>query len=100
MKKYIIILTLLIVGCSKKTPINIDLLILSGDKTTFNTRDTNQHYSRPVFYLDEKDKVFLEGDLKNGMKIGNWIYWNKNGTKVEGLVSEIPESYSGKYIDF
>ena len=102
MKKLLVIVIplLLIVGCSKNQPINVNELILSGDKMTYNSKENNLPYTGPVFFTDENNRVFIEGHLKNGVKVGNWKFWNDDGSLFEGLVEEYPSNYSGNYIEF
>ena len=51
MKRLLLVLLplLLIVGCSKNQPINVNELILSGDKITYNSKENNQPYTGPIF---------------------------------------------------
>ena len=102
MKRLLLIILplLLIVGCSKNQPINVNELILSGDKITYNSRENNQPYTGPIFFTDENNRVFIEGHLKNGIKVDTWKFWNDDGSIVEGLVEEYSSNYSGNYIEF
>jgi antitoxin component YwqK of YwqJK toxin-antitoxin module len=87
MKKTLLITLLLIVGCSKE-PINIDTLKVDSIGY-FNTRDTDEPYSGPVFslyydantYPDGKKKA--EGFIKYGHQDGKWTFWYENGQMKE-----------------
>ena len=59
MKKLLLLLLLILIGCTEKNPINIDLLRSSKDNSMNYSKETNEPYSGPVFYLDEDDNVFL-----------------------------------------
>ena len=101
MKKLLLLLLLILIGCTEKNPINIDLLRSSKDYSIYYSKETNEPYSGPVFYLDEDDNVFLQGPLKNGEKNGDWIYWDRYGNKIEGIVSEeVPFNFTGVMFDF
>ena len=103
MKTKILFITslLLIIGCSKKNPINIDLLKSSKDHLMYYSRETNEPYTGPVFYLDNNDNIFLKGNIKNGEKDGDWIYWDRYGNKLEGIVSKpVPPNFTGIVFDF
>ena len=50
MKKLILLLLLILIGCSSPEPINMDEMLVERDGI-FYTRDTNKPYSGPVFSL-------------------------------------------------
>ena len=102
MKKiYLLSSFLFLIGCTEKTPINIDLLRSSKDHLIYYSRENNEPYTGPVFYLDENDNIFLQGTLKNGQKNGDWIYWDRYGDKIEGIISEeVPFNFTGVMFDF
>ena len=91
---------LLFVGCSKDESININELILSGDKTSYNNKTNNKPYTGLVFYTDKNDRVFLEGELINGKRVGIWKFWSQNQNKIEGRVGYLPLNYSGNHFVF
>ena len=64
---------LLIIGCSKKEPLNYELLE-ERDGVHYQ-KSTNEIYSGPVFNIDGKS----EGYLKNGKRDGLWKEWYENG---------------------
>ena len=100
-KLYLLLSVLFLIGCTEKNPINIDLLRSSKDHSIYYSKETNEPYSGPVFYLDENDNIFLQGSLKNGEKNGKWIYWNRYGNKIEGIVSEkVSSTFTGVMFDF
>ena len=100
-KLYLLLSVLFLIGCTEKNPINIDLLRSSKDHSIYYSKETNEPYSGPVFYLDEDDNVFLQGPLKNGEKNGDWIYWDRYGNKIEGIVSEkVSSTFTGVMFDF
>ena len=88
MKKLLPLLLLILMGCTEKNPINIDLLRSSKDHSIYYSKESNEPYSGPVFYLDEDNNIFLQGSLKSGEKNGEWIYWDRYGKRIEGIVSE------------
>jgi len=101
MKKILLLVSLFLIGCTEKNPINIDLLRPSKDHSIYYSKETNEPYSGPVFYLDKDNNIFLQGSLKNGEKNGDWIYWDRYGNRIEGIVSEkIPFNFSGYMLDF
>ena len=101
MKKLLPLLLLILIGCYEKNPINIDLLRSSKDYSIYYSKETNEPYSGPVFYLDEDDNIFLQGPLKNGQKNGEWTYWDIYGDKIIGIVSEeVPLNFTGVMFDF
>ena len=88
-------------GCTEKNPINIDLLRSSKDHSIYYSKESNEPYSGPVFYLDEDNNIFLQGSLKSGEKNGEWIYWDRYGKRIEGIVSEkISFNFTGYMLDF
>jgi hypothetical protein len=100
-KLYLLLPILFLIGCTEKNPINIDLLRSSKDHSIYYSKETNEPYSGPVFYIDENDNIFLQGSLKNGEKNGKWIYWDRYGNKIEGIVSEnISSTFTGVMFDF
>ena len=67
----------------------------------YYSRETNEPYNGPVFYLDNNENIFLEGYIKNGEKEGNWNYWDRYGNKIEGIVSKkVPTNFTGTFFDF
>jgi antitoxin component YwqK of YwqJK toxin-antitoxin module len=82
MKKIILTILplLLIVGCSKKEPLNFELL---GKKTNglYVLKSTNEIYSGPVVLLYDDGEKNMEGTLKDGEKDGKWTDWHENGQK-------------------
>jgi len=100
-KLYLLLPLLIMVGCTKKTPIDIDLLRSSKDHLMYYSRLTNEPYTGPVFYLDNNENIFLEGYIKNGEKDGDWNYWDRYGNKIEGIVSKkVPTNFTGTFFDF
>ena len=102
MKKFYLLYSFLfLIGCTEKTPINIDFLRSSKDHLIYYSRETNEPYTGPVFYLDNNENIFLEGDIKNGEKVGDWNYWDRYGNKIEGKVSDFSSSnFTGTVLDF
>ena len=87
---------LLIIGCNQKNPINIDLLRPSKDHSIYYSKETNQPYTGPVIFTDENDNIFFQGSLNNGEKKGEWIYWDENGDRIDGLASKtVPYNFTG-----
>ena len=84
MKKILLILLVLIVGCAKEPEgVNIDTLEEKrGD--IYYTKDTNEPFTGIVFSLFESGGKELEGYLKNG-KLVKVTYYNEDGSiyKVE-----------------
>ena len=101
MKKFYLLSSFLfLIGCTEKTPINIDFLRSSKDHLIYYSRETNEPYTGPVFYLDNNENIFLEGDIKNGEKVGDWNYWDGYGNKIEGKVSDFSSNFTGTVLDF
>lgn len=77
MKKLILLLLLILVGCSKE-PINIDEVLIERNDGYY-TKDTNRPYSGPVFTVWENGQLEMEVNLKNGKPDGLWKSYHKNG---------------------
>ena len=118
MKRLLLIVLplLLIVGCSKKEPLNYGLLE-ERDGVHYQ-KGTNEIYSGPIFNIDGKSGGYLkngkfegpfktyydngqkklDGKYKDGKKDGLWYEWYENGQKysegnfkdgkVDGLATE------------
>ena len=100
-KKLLPLLLLILIGCTEKNPINIDLLRSSKDHSIYYSKETNEPYSGPVFYLDEDNNIFLQGSLKDGEKTGEWVYWDRYGKRIEGIVlKEVRSNFTGVMFDF
>ena len=69
MKKILLIVLVLIVGCAKE-PINSDTLVERND--VYYTKDTNEPYTGAIFALYESGEKEFEGYLKDGKKDGKW----------------------------
>ena len=86
MKNYLIIsLITLILGCSKtQKEYNIDELLIGGDRITekFSNDPVNGSVYQMVGGKWESKKVIL-GKIKDGIKVGKWTYYNKDGSKKE-----------------
>ena len=80
MKKILLIVLLLIVGCSKE-PINFEQMLVERDNVYY-TKDTNKPYTGNVFSLYDDGKKKSEGAFKDGKEIERteW-YYLKNGQK-------------------
>ena len=110
MKRLIIILLplLMSVGCSSKEPINMDEMLNERNDVYF-TKDTNKPYTGEVFDLNVDGNIHGEGKLKEGKRVGTWIYHWTNGNKgdeknfkngeLDGLWTEWYENgqIKGKY---
>ena len=92
MKKILLIILLLIVGCSKEPepkPINLEILegkkimvVVDGEVgelVVYYTKDTNEPYTGAVFELYENGEKSVEGYLKDGKEDGKWISYSENG---------------------
>ena len=94
MKKILLILLLLIVGCSKE-PINFEQMLVERDNVYY-TKDTNKPYTGDVFSLYDDGKKKSEGAFKYGYYNGKWISWHSNGQKyTEGTFKD--DYYDGKW---
>ena len=83
MKKLSILFFFIFFACSNKEPINISDLNISGNGLFALN---NKPYSGPVFFVNSENKVFLEGNLKNGEQTGLWTYWYDHESKITGYV--------------
>jgi len=83
MKKLFILFFFVFFACSSKEPINISELNISGNGLFALN---NKPYSGPVFFVNSENKVFLEGNLKNGEKTDLWTYWYDHQNKITGYV--------------
>ena len=79
MKKILLIVLLLIVGCFKE-PINFEQMLVERDNVYY-TKDTNKPYSGAVFSLYDDGKKKEQGTYKDGEPDGLWTYWWDNGHK-------------------
>ena len=83
MKKLLLLLLLILIGCSEPEPINIDTLNYRNN--TFYSLNSEKPYSGPVFEPFWNGQFSMEGKIKNGKKDGLWKYYNDNGQlKSEG----------------
>jgi len=85
MKKILLIVLLLIVGCFKE-PINFEQMLVERDNVYY-TKDTNKPYSGAVFSLYDDGKKKSEGAFKNGYYNGKWFLTTKteDGEKITYL---------------
>ena len=94
MKKILLIVLLLYVGCSKE-PINFEQMLVERDNMYY-TKDTNKPYTGEVFSLHDDGKKKSEGAFKNGYYNGKWTSWHSNGQKyTEGTFKD--DYYDGKW---
>ncbi len=94
MKKILLIVLLLFVGCSKEH-INFEQMLVERDNVYY-TKDTNKPYSGTVFSLYDDGKKKSEGAFKNGYYNGKWTSWYANGQKyTEGTFKD--DYYDGKW---
>ena len=77
MKRLLLIVLLLIVGCSK--PVNEETLIEKGGLKYHP--DTKELYSGEVFQNRMGGEKEFEGSYKDGKQDGKWTYWYENGQK-------------------
>jgi len=92
MKRLLLIVLLLIVGCSKE-PINYETTLIERDGVYY-TKDTNKPYSGPVFSLYNNGQKKDEGTFKNGKKDGKFPKWFENGQMEEITYYEEGENSS------
>jgi|TARA_B100000959_G_scaffold265831_1_gene307711 antitoxin component YwqK of YwqJK toxin-antitoxin module len=78
MKKILLIMLLLIVGCSKE-PINYETTLVERDGVTF-TKDTNKPYSGKWTSWYDNGQKKAEGTYNNGKQVGKWTYYKEDGT--------------------
>ena len=84
MKRLLLIVLLLIVGCSKK-PINYETSLIERDGVYY-TNDTNEPYSGPVFSLDKNGRNNRESILEDGKMITYKDFvWYENGQKMSEI---------------
>ena len=96
MKKLLPLLLLILIGCSEPEPINTDKLRFQNG--IYFTKENNIEYSGPVFSTTIYDRVYLEGKLKNGKRVGPHIFSNNKGDRKEGYfydINSIPQNFSG-----
>ena len=87
MKKILLIVLLLFVGCSKE-PINFEQMLVERD-SVYYTKDTNKPYSGTVFSLYDDGKKKSEGAFKDDYYDGKWSSWYENGQKYsEGIYKD------------
>jgi len=105
MKKILLIVIVLIAGCSKE-PINVR--ILEQIDNVMYTKDTNKLYSGAVFSLYKDGQKKWEGNLEGGKQIGKWTKYYESGNKkieenyqdgkIQGKYTEYYENGQMKYI--
>jgi len=76
MKKILLIILLLIVGCSKE-PINRQKLVERD--LLYYKKETNKPYSGPVYEIHKNGQIKYEATLMNGMESGDYTNWYENG---------------------
>ena len=87
MKKILLLLLFILIGCSKE-PINMDEMLIERDQVYY-TKDTNQPYSGPVFSLHENGQLEAEGTLKDGKRNGpNKEYYDNGQLQAEGTLKD------------
>ena len=77
MKKTLLIVLLLIVGCTKE-PINVETTLVERDGIYY-TKDTNKPYTGPVFTLYGNGVKKSEIFLKDGEPDGFYSFWHEDG---------------------
>ena len=88
MKKLLLLVLLILIGCSEPEPINMNEMLNERDDIYY-TKDTNQPYSGPVFSLHENGQLSNEGILKNGKLEGPFKTYHENGQlKTEGTYTD------------
>ena len=86
MKKLLLFLLLILIGCSEPEPINYQTM-LNFRYGVYYTKDTNQPYSGPVFSLYDNGQLLEELVLKDGKKDGPQKTYYQNGQlKQEGTL--------------
>ena len=76
MKKILLIVLVLIVGCAEES---INLEALNERDDVFYAINTNEPYTGAVFELYENGEKSVEGYLKDGKEDGKWISYSENG---------------------
>ena len=94
MKKILLLLLFILIGCSKE-PINMDEMLIERDQVYY-TKDTNQPYSGPVFSLHENGQLQAEGTLKDGTLDGFGRGYYKNG-QLQAEVSMKDNKLDGSF---
>lgn len=95
-KRFLTLFLVILIGCSEPEPINTNTLRYQDG--LFYTKENNKEYSGPVFSTTKLDRVYLEGKLKNGKRVGPYIFTEFNGEKKEGYfydLNSISRNYSG-----
>ena len=96
MKKILLIVLVLIVGCAEK-PINIEALNERDD--VFYTKDTNELYTGAVFGLYESGEKRGEAYLKDGKFDGKLTEYYENG-QISGGGNIKDGEKVGKWTDY
>ena len=88
MKPLFILLSILILGCSSDTPVNMDdTLFDSGGR--YKSVESQKVYSGTGFKKYKNGKKQEEGPLEYGWKSGTWTGWYENGRK----------KFAGEYLE-
>ena len=102
MKKLLLLLLFILIGCSEPGPVNLDKLIERND--VYYTRNNELYsYSGPVFQLYRNGQISTEGILKDGKMDGPYkSYYEKHKNFPNSdLIIEKESTYKdGELIDF
>ena len=79
MKKILLIVLLLIVGCFKE-PINFEQMLVERDNVYY-TKDTNKPYSGPYVLYYKNGQKELKVLINDGEEHGLYTRWYDNGQK-------------------
>ena len=79
LRNIILLELLFIFGCTDQ-PINYEIDLVDKDGVYYK-KDSNRPYTGPVFASYDSGSIKEEGDLKDGLLSGGWIYWNQDGNK-------------------
>ncbi len=99
MKKLILLLLLILIGCSKE-PVNRDNLNFRNG--TFYILNSDQPYSGPVFGLYQNGRLKSEGNIKDGLLHGPYktYYYNgqvnEEGTYKDGKLDGLFKVYNSE----
>jgi len=80
MKKLLLLVLLILIGCSSPEPQNFQQLVLRDD--LYYLKETNEVFNGPVFNIDGKSETYI----KNGKFNGSYISYHDNGQIKEKFI--------------
>jgi len=79
-----IIVLLLLFGCGKKEK---EVVLIERDGVTYE-QGAQKPYSGKMSSKYNNGNMKTEGEYKDGLPVGTWKFWDRDGTEYTGAVSK------------